>query len=217
MASAARASSASRHQAQARRPSNLMTSSVGPSIFASIASDDEGGEPDQEVNNINSFYSPVEGSHGSRITTPAMDMLPRALLVPSNADPQEKNLRKKCAFYFMDPINKFIARRQTPWKLILQFAKIFLITAQILIFGQFRYAHTNYYKDNHIAFEHLFLRNWDSAREINAYPPGNTLPNSLEYLKFFSLFCSNRQIRLVQKRIVLCLLQLHRRYLLQTQ
>ena len=71
----------------------------------------------------------------------------------------------------MDPIQKFIARRQTPWKLILQFAKIFLITAQILIFGQFRYAHTNYYKDNHIAFEHLFLRNWDAAREINAYPP----------------------------------------------
>ena len=62
-------------------------------------------------------------------------------------------------------------RRQAPWKLILQFWKIILITIQILVFGQFRYAHTNYYNDNHIAFEHLFLKDWDSVREINAYPP----------------------------------------------
>ena len=86
------------------------------------------------------------------------EQIPRALIVPNPNDPVEENLRKKCAFYFMDPIQKFIARRQAPWKLFLQFIKIILITAQLLIFGQFRYAHTNYYKDNQIAFEHLFLK-----------------------------------------------------------
>ena len=173
MASAARASSASRHS---RRPSNInvmTSSSQGNSIFASlIASDDEASEDrgaDLEATNTNGFYSPIEQQIDQVLMVE--DGVPRDLLVPNNDHPVETHLRKKCAFFFMDPVQKFIARRQAPWKLILQFAKIFLITAQILIFGQFRYAHTNYYKDNHIAFEHLFMRNWDAAREIHAYPP----------------------------------------------
>ena len=172
MASAARAS-ASRHS---RRPSqiNVMTNSgQGNSIFASLPS--EGEEEEEEIDRgaadlINGFYSPIEGQQQQQIMVEDAGV-PRDLLVPNNDHPVETQLRKKCAFFFMDPVQKFIARRQAPWKLILQFAKIFLITAQILIFGQFRYAHTNYYKDNHIAFEHLFMRNWDAAREIHAYPP----------------------------------------------
>ena len=95
----------------------------------------------------------------------------RALIVPNPQDPLEEGLRRKCAFAFMDPIQKFIARRQTPWKLILQFAKIILITAQLIVFGKYRFAHTNYYSNNHVAFEHLFLKDWDPTREIHAYPP----------------------------------------------
>lgn len=171
MASAARAS-ASRHS---RRPSyiNVMTNSgQGNSIFASLPSE---GEEEEEIDRgaadlINGFYSPIEQEQ-QQIPNMVEDGVPRDLVVPNNDHPVETQLRKKCAFFFMDPVQKFIARRQAPWKLILQFAKIFLITAQILIFGQFRYAHTNYYKDNHIAFEHLFMRNWDAAREIHAYPP----------------------------------------------
>ena len=152
MASAARASSASRHS---RRPSNInvmTSSSQGNSIFASlIASDDEASEDrgaDLEATNTNGFYSPIEQQIDQVLMVE--DGVPRDLLVPNNDHPVETHLRKKCAFFFMDPVQKFIARRQAPWKLILQFAKIFLITAQILIFGQFRYAHTNYYMDNHI-------------------------------------------------------------------
>ena len=171
MASAARAS-ASRHS---RRPShiNVMTNSgQGNSIFASLPSE---GEEEEEIDRgaadlINGFYSPIEQEQ-QQIPNMVEDGVPRDLVVPNNDHPVETQLRKKCAFFFMDPVQKFIARRQAPWKLILQFAKIFLITAQILIFGQFRYAHTNYDKDNHIAFEHLFMRNWDAAREIHAYPP----------------------------------------------
>ena len=71
----------------------------------------------------------------------------------------------------MNPIEKFVARRQTPWKLFLQFVKVILVTTQLMIFGNFRYAHTNFYDDSHIAFEHLFFRDWDSVREVIAYPP----------------------------------------------
>ncbi len=53
---------------------------------------------------------------------------------------------------------KFIARRQTPWKLLIQFLKIILVTFQLIVFGSFRYEHTNYYADNDIGFKHLFLK-----------------------------------------------------------
>jgi hypothetical protein len=39
-------------------------------------------------------------------------------------------------------VQKYVARRQIPWKLVLQMVKILLITAQIFIFGDYRYAHT---------------------------------------------------------------------------
>ena len=64
-----------------------------------------------------------------------------------------------------------MACRQTPWKLFLQFVKVILVTTQLMIFGNFRYAHTNFYEYSHIAFEHLFFRDWDSVREVIAYPP----------------------------------------------
>ena len=35
----------------------------------------------------------------------------------------EEKLRRRLAFHFMDPVEKFIARRQVPWKLLLQFLK----------------------------------------------------------------------------------------------
>ena len=49
---------------------------------------------------------------------------------------------------------------------------VILVTAQLLVFGYYRYAHSNYYGDNKIGFEHLFLRDrWDPVREIDTYPP----------------------------------------------
>ena len=49
---------------------------------------------------------------------------------------------------------------------------VILVTAQLLVFGYYRYAHSNYYSDNRIGFEHLFLgKLWDPVREIDTYPP----------------------------------------------
>ena len=70
----------------------------------------------------------------------------------------DERLRRNLVFFFMDPVRKFIARRQTPWKLLIQFLKIILVTLQLIVFGSFRYEHTNYYADNDIGFKHLFLK-----------------------------------------------------------
>ena len=83
----------------------------------------------------------------------------------------EESLRRRLAFFFLDPVQKWHARKQIPYKLLLQFIKIFLVTSQVVVYGQYRYARTKYHTDNQIAFEHLFLKGWDSVREIHAYPP----------------------------------------------
>lgn len=103
----------------------------------------------------------------------------------------EEKLRRRLAFHFMNPVEKFIARRQVPWKLLLQFLKVILVTAQLLEFGYYRYAHSNYYNDNRIGFEHLFLRElWDPVREINTYPP-STGPLALyDKETFYKMFDS---------------------------
>ena len=41
----------------------------------------------------------------------------------SDGNKIEDELRRRLAFHFMNPVEKFIARRQVPWKLLLQFLK----------------------------------------------------------------------------------------------
>lgn len=42
---------------------------------------------------------------------------------------------------------------------------------QLCLFAHSRYNHINYTWDNRIAFSHLFLKGWDSSREVESYPP----------------------------------------------
>jgi len=86
-------------------------------------------------------------------------------------EPEEEDFRRRLAFFFMDPLAKYRARGQFPLKLVLQFLKLVLVTALLVSFGRYRYAHTKYFADNAISLENMFLRNWDSVREINSYPP----------------------------------------------
>lgn len=41
------------------------------------------------------------------------------------------DLRRRLKYYFMNPCEKYQARRRKPWKLMLQILKIALITAQV--------------------------------------------------------------------------------------
>lgn len=85
----------------------------------------------------------------------------------------EEKMRRKLQFFFMNPIEKWRAKRQFPFKFVVQVIKIVLVTFQLCLFAHNRYNHVNYTWDNRISFSHLFLSGWDSTREINAYPPGS--------------------------------------------
>lgn len=89
----------------------------------------------------------------------------------SLSDLTEERMRRKLQFFFMNPIEKWKARKRFPYKFTVQVVKIFAVTLQLYLFAFNRYNHVNYTWDNTITFSHLFLKDWDSTREINAYPP----------------------------------------------
>ena len=47
----------------------------------------------------------------------------------------EEILRRKMKFFFMNPMEKYLASKQMPWKLGLQILKVLLVTTQLLIFA----------------------------------------------------------------------------------
>ncbi|CAK1586494.1 unnamed protein product [Parnassius mnemosyne] len=107
-----------------------------------------------------------------------------------NLNQVEEKMRRKLQFFFMNPIEKWQAKRKFPYKFVVQVIKIVLVTFQLCLFAHNRYNHVNYTWDNRISFSHLFLLGWDSTREINAYPPGagplavykiNEFFNTLDY------------------------------------
>ncbi|XP_051160159.1 mucolipin-3-like [Leptopilina boulardi] len=85
----------------------------------------------------------------------------------------EDKMRRKLKFFFMNPVEKWQAKRRFPYKFIVQIIKIVLVTTQLCLFAHNNYIHVNYTWDNRIAFSHLFLRGWDSVQEVPAYPPAS--------------------------------------------
>uniref|UniRef100_A0A182JTW3 Mucolipin extracytosolic domain-containing protein n=1 Tax=Anopheles christyi TaxID=43041 RepID=A0A182JTW3_9DIPT len=83
----------------------------------------------------------------------------------------EERLRRKLQFFFMNPIEKWEAKRRFPYKFVVQVIKIVLVTLQLCLFAHSRYTHVNYTWDNTVTFSHLFLRGWDITMEVNNYPP----------------------------------------------
>ncbi|RZB40863.1 PKD channel and/or Ion trans domain containing protein, partial [Asbolus verrucosus] len=83
----------------------------------------------------------------------------------------EEKMRRKLQFFFMNPIEKWQAKKRFPYKFCVQLIKIILVTMQLCLFAYNRYNHVNYTWDNRISFSHLFLKGWDPTREISAYPP----------------------------------------------
>ncbi|KAF4518214.1 hypothetical protein B566_EDAN005939 [Ephemera danica] len=104
-------------------------------------------------------------------------------------DAAEEKMRRKLRFFFMNPIEKWQAKRRFPYKFIVQVIKIVFVTAQLWLFAKSRYTHVDYTWDNKVAFSHLFLRGWDAIREYynlsNAIGPysypneDNTMPSTV--------------------------------------
>ncbi|XP_043861074.1 mucolipin-2 [Dromiciops gliroides] len=83
---------------------------------------------------------------------------------------QESNMMEECLkedlkFYFMNPCEKYRARRQIPWKLGLQILKIVMVTTQLVLFGLNNQLVVSFKEDNTVAFKHLFLKGYSGIDE----------------------------------------------------
>lgn len=85
----------------------------------------------------------------------------------------EERIKRKLQFFFMNPIEKWQAKRRFPYKFFVQVIKIFLVSMQLCLFAHSRYNHVNYTWDNTVTFSHLFLKGWDPAFEVTSYPPSD--------------------------------------------
>lgn len=54
-------------------------------------------------------------------------------MAQSDLDLKEAVLKEDLKFYFMNPCEKYRARRQIPWKLALQILKILMVTTQVIL------------------------------------------------------------------------------------
>lgn len=131
--------------------------------ITSSAEEHTGSEPEQDQKrrtNSGNNHETGQGFSGNSNNSSA------------NVNQIEEKMRRKLQFFFMNPIEKWKAKRKFPYKFVVQLIKIVLVTLQLCLFAHNRYNHVNYTWDNRISFSHLFLLGWDSTREINAYPPG---------------------------------------------
>uniref|UniRef100_H3B935 Mucolipin TRP cation channel 2 n=1 Tax=Latimeria chalumnae TaxID=7897 RepID=H3B935_LATCH len=77
----------------------------------------------------------------------------------------EQFLREDLKYYFMNPCEKFRARRQIPWKLGLQVLKIVMVTTQLVLFGLNNQLVVSFKEENSKAFKHLFLKGYKGIDE----------------------------------------------------
>lgn len=70
-------------------------------------------------------------------------------------------LRWKLKYYFMNPIEKWKAKKKFPWKLLLQIIKIIFVTIHVLTYGSSMSRFLNHQGNMLITFRELLLNNWD--------------------------------------------------------
>ncbi|XP_056386133.1 mucolipin-2 isoform X2 [Hyla sarda] len=83
----------------------------------------------------------------------------------SEAEREGLKLREDVKFYFMSPCDKYRARRQIPWKLVLQVLKIVMVTTQLILFGLSNQLVVSFKEENTMAFKHLFLKGYTGVDE----------------------------------------------------
>ncbi|CAH1774879.1 unnamed protein product [Owenia fusiformis] len=85
----------------------------------------------------------------------------------------EDKMRRKLKFYFMNPCEKWQARKRFPWKLLMQVIKLIAVTLQLVLFGYDRTSHVTFLEKNVVTFQHLYLKGWDISYETMPYPPSH--------------------------------------------
>ncbi|ERE86693.1 mucolipin-2 [Cricetulus griseus] len=89
----------------------------------------------------------------------------RSAVASLDSEVREVCLREDLKFYFMNPCEKYRARRQIPWKLGLQILKIAMVTTQLVRFGLGNQLVVAFKEDNTLAFKHLFLKGFSGVDE----------------------------------------------------
>ncbi|XP_067323894.1 mucolipin-2 isoform X2 [Anolis sagrei] len=93
-------------------------------------------------------------------------LVTRSMMTQPDEDCKEEELlRQDLKFYFMNPCEKYRARRQIPWKLGLQILKIVMVTTQLILFGLSNQLVVSFKEENMVAFKHLFLKNYSGVDE----------------------------------------------------
>uniref|UniRef100_A0A8D0LBG6 Mucolipin TRP cation channel 2 n=1 Tax=Sphenodon punctatus TaxID=8508 RepID=A0A8D0LBG6_SPHPU len=87
------------------------------------------------------------------------------MMAQPDSDLREASLREDLKFYFMNPCEKYRARRQIPWKLCLQILKIVMVTTQLILFGLSNQLVVSFKEENTVAFKHLFLKGYSGLDE----------------------------------------------------
>ncbi|KAM8930545.1 mucolipin-2 [Pelodytes ibericus] len=80
-------------------------------------------------------------------------------------DSEEEHLKEDLRFYFMNPCDKYRARGQVPWKLLLQILKIVMVTTQLVLFGLNNQLVVSFKEENTMAFKHLFIKSYSGVDE----------------------------------------------------
>ncbi|XP_029474144.1 mucolipin-2 isoform X2 [Rhinatrema bivittatum] len=91
--------------------------------------------------------------------------LPRPIMTQLDSKRDENILREDLKFYFMNPCEKYRARRQIPWKLGLQILKIVMVTTQLVLFGLRNQLVVSFKEENTASFKHLFLKGYSGTDE----------------------------------------------------
>ncbi|XP_067949034.1 mucolipin-3-like isoform X2 [Watersipora subatra] len=87
---------------------------------------------------------------------------------------QLDNLRTSLKNFYDTPCEKWKSKpRKFPFKLLLQLLKVAVVTIQIITFAEERSSFERFSQRNQISFHHLFLKDWDSGREVPPYPPAS--------------------------------------------
>ncbi|KAK3698180.1 hypothetical protein QZH41_019279 [Actinostola sp. cb2023] len=69
-------------------------------------------------------------------------------------------LKAKLKYHYMNPWQKYKARKRKPWKLVIQIFKIIIVTVQVVLFGTDRFSVVTFLEDNRQALQHLFLNDY---------------------------------------------------------
>ncbi|XP_056893106.1 mucolipin-2 isoform X1 [Takifugu flavidus] len=73
---------------------------------------------------------------------------------------KDENLRDDLRFYFMNPCEKYRARKHIPWKLGVQVLKIIMVTTQLILFGLSNQLVVSYKEESTMALKQLFIKNY---------------------------------------------------------